>query len=50
MAEETMLRECKLTKKPKGKIGFYVADVAQGKHKKPGKPCGPNTVNVTMLA
>jgi len=37
-------------KEPRGKIGFYEADVAQGKHKQPGKPCGPNTVNVTMLA
>lgn len=44
------LKECKLTKKPKGKIGFYVAGVIQGKHKRPGKPGGPNTVNVTMLA
>lgn len=50
MAEETMLRRMQADRKePRGKIGFDEADVAQGKHKQPGKPCGPNEVNVTKL-
>lgn len=50
MAEETTLRRMRADrKKPRGKIGFDEADVAQVKHKQLGKPCGPNEVNVTKL-
>jgi len=36
-------------KEPRGKIGFHEVDVAQGRRKQPGKPCGTNGVNVTKL-
>lgn len=46
-----MLRKMQADRKePRGKTGFDEADVAQGKHKQPGKPCGPNEMNVTKLA
>lgn len=51
MAEETIFRRMHADrKKTGGKKGFDEADVAQGKHKQPGKPCGPNEVNVTKLS
>lgn len=50
MAEQTTLRRMQAGRQDsRGKIGFDGADVAQGKHKQSGKPCGPNGVNITEL-
>lgn len=51
MAEETTLRRMQADRKePRGKTGFDEADGAHGKHKQPGKACGPNEMSVTKLA
>lgn len=51
MAEETALRRMQVDRKdPRGKAGFDEADVAQGKHKQPGNPCGPDGINVPKIA